>query len=151
MKLVSLAVVAFFAAGTVSAQDAQKAAKPQQEHQGHAMASGWKEMDAFHKLLAATYHPVEKSGDLKPLRNSANDLSAAARSWTTTTPPKVCNTESVRTTVSVISTDALAIANQVLADASDAELKTAITALHDKFEQVEKACSAHAGHAGGSH
>ncbi len=148
MKLVSVAAIALFAAGPLQAQSAEKA-KPQEEH--HMMSSGWKEMDAFHKLLAATYHPVERSGDLKPLRKSANDLSAAARSWTATTPPKACNTESVRTSVSVISTDVLALANQVLAEASDAELKTAITAIHDKFESVEKACSPHAGHGAGAH
>jgi hypothetical protein len=109
------------------------------------MMSAWKEMDAFHKLLGAAYHPVEKSGDLKPLRATASELSAAARAWTGSTPPAACNTEAVKVDVANISTDALAIANQVLANANDAELKAAITALHTKFEKVEKACGGHAG------
>ena len=135
----------------MSAQSATTADKAKHEHpaqgaqKGHSMSSGWKEMDAFHKLLAAAYHPVEKTGDLKPLRSSAGELSAAARSWSGSAAPAACNTEAVRSSVSAISIDALAIANQVLAGADDAALKTAIAALHEKFEGVEKACGGHAG------
>lgn len=151
MKLLPVLVLSLASAGSISAQSATTAEKARHEHpaqgaqQGHAMSSGWKEMDAFHKLLAATYHPVAKSGDLKPLRASADQLSAAARTWSGSTAPTACNTEAVRSSVSAISIDALAIANQVLAKADDAALKTAITALHDKFESVEKACGGHAG------
>lgn len=147
MKLVSLAVATLLSAGVVHAQSTGHDAhqkKEQEAHKGHMMSSGWKEMDAFHKLLGAAYHPVEK-GDFKPLRASANDLSAAARAWAATTPPAACNTEAVRSDVATISTDALAIANQVLANAADAELRSAITTLHERFEKVEKACGGHAG------
>lgn len=115
--------------------------------QGHAHdaakheASSWKEMDAFHKLLGATFHPVAGKKDLKPLRAKADSLAAAARAWAASTPPKACS--DVRTTVGEISTDALAIGNQVLANASDADLTKSITALHDKFEAVEKKCGGH--------
>lgn len=150
MRLLSLLAISLVAAATVQAQSAATTEKPKHEHPTQAaqqthMSSGWKEMDAFHKLLGATYHPVEKSGDLKPLRASANDLSAAARAWAASTAPAKCRTEAVRTAVSTISIDALGIANQVLANAQDAELKASITKLHDKFEEVEKACGGHAG------
>jgi hypothetical protein len=151
MRTQTVFALAFLAATSLQAQSASSAEKPKQEHpqqaakQGHAMASGWKQMDAFHKLLGATFHPVEKSGDLKPLRASANDLSAAAREWAASTAPANCRTEAVRTAVSTISLDALGIANQVLANAQDSELKASITKLHDKFEEVEKACGGHAG------
>lgn len=151
MKLLSLFTLAVLSASSIQAQatttaDKAKHAQHQDQaaQQGH-MASGWKEMDAFHKLLGATYHPVEKSGDVKPLRAGASDLSAAARAWAASTPPASCNTEDLRSAVTTISIDALAIANQTLANASDADLKTAITALHDKFEKVEKSCGGDAG------
>jgi hypothetical protein len=153
MRLIPLLALSVFSAGALQAQTSSSTAEKakhdqhqaQGEMKGHMMSSGWKEMDAFHKLLGATYHPAEKSGDLKPLRASASDLSAAARAWTGSTPPAACNTEAVKTSVATISTDALAIANQVLANASDADLKTALTALHENFEKVEKACGGHAG------
>jgi hypothetical protein len=151
MRIIPILALSVLSAGALQAQSASSSEKAKHEHQapgemkGHMMSSGWKEMDAFHKLLGAAYHPVEKSGDLKPLRASASELSAAARAWTGSTPPAACNTEAVKTDVANLSTDALAIANQVLANASDADLKTAITALHTKFEKVEKACGGHAG------
>lgn len=108
-------------------------------------AGPWKEMDAFHKLLGTTFHPAEGKKDLKPLRAKADSLSAAARTWAASTPPKACAAAEVRTTVGEISTDALAIGNQVLAQATDADLLKAITALHAKFEGVEKKCGGHEG------
>jgi hypothetical protein len=151
MRLIPLLALSVFTAGALQAQTSSTAEKAKHEHQaqgemkGHMMSSGWKEMDAFHKLLGSTYHPVQMGGDLKPLRAAASELSAAARAWTGSTPPSACNTEAVKTSVATISTDALAIANQVLANASDADLKTAITALHENFQKVEKACGGHAG------
>lgn len=151
MRLIPLLALSVFAASALQAQSSSSAEKAKHEHpapaemKGHMMSSGWKEMDAFHKLLAAAYHPAEMGGDLKPLRASASELSASARAWTGSTPPAACNTEVVKTDVANVSTDALAIANQVLANASDADLKTALTALHTKFQQVEKACGGHAG------
>jgi len=151
MRLIPLLALSVFTAGALQAQTAtaDKAKHDQHQAQGamkdHMMSSGWKEMDAFHKLLGAAYHPAEKSSDFKPLRASANDLSAAARAWTGSTPPAACNTEAVKVAVAKISTDALAIANQVLASASDADLKPAIAALHEDFEKVEKSCGGHAG------
>jgi hypothetical protein len=151
MRLIPLLALSVFSAGALQAQTASTEKAKHEQHQaqgemkGHMMSSGWKEMDAFHKLLGVAYHPVEKGGDFKPLRTSASDLSAAARAWTGSTPPTACNTEAVKTAVANISTEALAIANQVLANATDADLKPAINALHESFEKVEKSCGGHAG------
>lgn len=106
-------------------------------------AAPWKEMDAFHKLLAATFHPAQEKKDLKPLRAKADSLAATARSWAASTPPKACAAADIRTTIGELSMDALAIGNQVLAQATDAELMKAITALHTRFEGVEMQCGGH--------
>ncbi|MGQ0649587.1 MAG: hypothetical protein ACT4P7_18695 [Gemmatimonadaceae bacterium] len=106
--------------------------------------SSWKEMDAFHKLLAATSHPVTESNNLTPLREKANDLAAAARLWSASKAPARCASEEIRITVTSLSGDALAIGNHVIARASDADLARAITDLHEKFEAVEMRCNGHA-------
>ena len=117
--------------------------KPKMDMPKHDMSmmhhSAWKEMDAFHALLAATYHPAADKKDLKPLRAKSDSLAAAARAWAASTAPS-CATEAVKSAVATISTDVLAIGNQVLANASDADLTKAIGAVHAKFESVEKAC-----------
>ena len=113
--------------------------------QGHShdAAGAWKEMNAFHALLAATFHPAQGKKDLKPLRAKADSLAAAARIWASSTPPKACAAADIRTTIGELSTDALDIGNQVLQQATDADLMKSITALHTRFESVEKKCGGH--------
>ena len=144
-------LVAAVGASSVAAQAGTppKAAPPSTSAQKHDMgkmadhmSAPWKQMNAFHTVLAAAYHPVE-AGDLKPLMAKATDLAAAAREWTASTPPAACNTDPIKTAVSQLSSDALALANQVMANASDADLKKAITAIHETFEKVEKQCGGH--------
>lgn len=147
--LAALGAIAMISTTPLAAQDHTKhqekgkgAMKHDMEKMDH-MAGPWKEMNAFHKLLGATYHPVADKKNVKPLREKADALAAAAREWAASTPPASCNTQEVKSTVATISTDALAIGNQVLAQAADAELAKAITSLHDKFEGVEKKCGGH--------
>lgn len=142
------AVVVACAALCAAAAGAEAQAKPKEEMKHEMgkmdhMGGPWKEMNAFHTQLAATFHPAKDQKNLKPLREKANALAAAARAWTASTPPASCSDAAIKSAVAAISTDALAIGNQVLANATDAELTTAITALHDKFEVVEKKCAPH--------
>ena len=145
MHTVNSLVIALVAAvGVCLPAAAQDVAKGPAKHaMADRMASGWQQMDAFHKLIAATYHPVKSKKDLRPLREKADSLAAAARAWAASTPPASCASEEVRTTIGTISTDALALGNQVLAGDTDAALTTAITGLHSRFEKVEMQCGGH--------
>ncbi|MBK8249711.1 MAG: hypothetical protein IPK85_20270 [Gemmatimonadetes bacterium] len=144
----ALALAASLTVATSLGAQARQSDKPKEamKHdmgQMNHMSGAWKEMNAFHTLLGATFHPASEKKDLKPLREKADALAAAARAWTASTPPAACADAATRSTVAAISTDALAIGNQVLANASDGDLTKAITALHDKFETVEKKCAPH--------
>lgn len=112
------------------------------KHDATHETSPWKEMNTFHSILAATYHPASDAGNLKPLREKAADLAAKAREWAASTPPAPCASDTVRTTVGAISLDAVAVANSVLANATDEVLTKEIKALHDKFEGAKKGCGA---------
>jgi hypothetical protein len=139
----SLAIAVFVAASTAAAQPAsapKSATKPEMKHE----ASPWKEMNAFHEVLGATFHPVA-AGNFAPLREKAPDLNGKAREWAASTAPAACATEKISTDVAAISSQALVVSNLVLAKASDDDLRKAITELHDKFESVEKACGGHGG------
>jgi hypothetical protein len=114
-------------------------------------SGGWKEMDAFHNVMAATWHPAGQKNDLKPLRAQAGALAEAARTWAAAPVPKACDTPATRGTIAGLATDARAIADRVAKPAStDAELKAALKALHDRFETVEESCKP-AGAAHGAH
>ena len=109
---------------------------------GHHAAGGWKEMDAFHTVLAATWHPASKSDDLKPLRERAGALADAARTWAAAAVPKACDTPATRSTIAAVATDARALADLVAKPATtDAQLKASLKALHDRFEPVEHGCA----------
>jgi hypothetical protein len=111
-------------------------------------AGGWKEMDAFHNVMAATWHPAGQKNDLKPLRAQAGALADAARTWAAAPVPKACDTPATRRTIAGLAADSRALADLVAKPAStDAELKTALRALHDRFETVEESCKP----AGASH
>ena len=106
-------------------------------------ASGWKELDAYHKLMMDTWHPAKGTNDLKPLRAKAKDLSATAKSLAKSTPPGACNRAELVEAARLLAPASDAVAQQVLSGASDATLKSALHDLHEKFEVLEKGCSAH--------
>jgi hypothetical protein len=143
-SLISALSLVFVAAIPAKAQDTAHARhKPAARHEmgkEHHMSSSWKEMNAFHEILSATFHPARDKKDFKPLRARSEQLAATARAWSASTAPAPCNTPELKSTVAWISTYALEIGNQVLSKASDEDLLKSITSLHDKFEQVEKGC-----------
>lgn len=114
-------------------------------------AANWKEMDAFHTLLAATYHPAADARDLAPLRSKGDALAAAAEAWASAKRPAACTSDEIVAAIALIAKESRALAQRLSANAPDAELTTAIGALHDRFEAVEKKCGAHAGMKGMKH
>lgn len=146
----TLAVLASSAAGAQQhqhgAQKQDSAAKMKghdmqggHDMKGHA-ASPWKEMDAFHATLGATYHPAADKGDFAPLKAKAPDLAANAKTWAASAIPAACAKPDTKASVDAIAAAAAALAGQVKTGAPDSELKTAISAIHEKFETVEHAC-----------
>ena len=145
LPLALAVAVSWSAASAQSAQDHAKHQAAQKQDMGKMdhMAGPWKEMNAFHTLLAATFHPVQSTKDLKALREKADSLAATSRIWAASTAPAACGVDSIRSSVLTIAKDALAIENQVRGHATDADLTKAITVLHEKFESVEKKCAPH--------
>lgn len=106
---------------------------------GHHAASGWKELDTFHTLLAATWHPAE-SNDLKPIRARADSLSLAAQAWSKAKVPTACDTEPVKTAIADVVTGSAKVEQLVAGNASDADVRAALHVVHERFEVVEKGC-----------
>ena len=133
-------IVALAPVFTASAQATQKSekAKPMMD-MGHEGKSGWKELDAFHALMAASWHPAAKSNDLKPARERAVALSEAAQAWVASATPAACDNKKIHDAMTAVASGSKAIA-QTAAKQSDAELKTALHDLHAHFEVVEMGC-----------
>ena len=105
----------------------------------HHASSGWKELDAFHTLMAATWHPA-KSNDLKPIRSKADSLSLAAQAWSRAKVPTACDTAPLKAAIDDVVSGSAKVAQLVGSNASDAEVRAALHDVHDRFEVVEKGC-----------
>jgi hypothetical protein len=104
-------------------------------------ASAWKEMDAYHMLVMATWHPAKESGDMAPTRAKAKDLVAAAKVVSMSTIPKSCDSPAVKAAAKGLPMETQKVADLVAKNADDATLKAALSTLHDKFEVLEGGCS----------
>ncbi|MBI5599985.1 MAG: hypothetical protein HY944_00295 [Gemmatimonadetes bacterium] len=103
------------------------------------MKSGWGELDAFHALLMATWHPAQKDS-LAMARSLAPTLVAGAEAWAKSKGPAACDNAAARQALPGIVTDAKAYANVVVTTANDAAVKAALKKVHDGFETVGKPC-----------
>ena len=99
----------------------------------------WNELSAFHELMSATFHPMEE-GDLKPIRSRAKEMAAKAVQWSNSTPPKIYDQPKIKSNLTKLSHEATALAARVGENASDAQVKELLTALHDRFHEVVGMC-----------
>jgi hypothetical protein len=90
--------------------------------------------------MAATWHPVAKSNDLKPIREKAIALSDAAQTWAASTVPAPCDKKPIRDAITAVASGSKSIAQMVAKQAPDDEVKNALKALHTRFEVVEEGC-----------
>ncbi len=100
----------------------------------------WKELDDFHNVMAETYHPLE-DGDFKPIRQRAHELAARAKDWAASPVPENYATKpEFKAVMDSLVKESQTLAEMIAKNASDKEVKTALTALHDRFHQVEAMC-----------
>jgi hypothetical protein len=120
-----------------------QAAKPMEHTHGDKHApSAWKELDRYHTLMAAAWHPARDKSDLAPARTTAAEMATAAKALTTTTPKACAAHSGYADKVTALATETDKVAAMVAKQAADAELKAALKALHDTFHGVEEGCSA---------
>jgi hypothetical protein len=105
-------------------------------------SSGWKELDAYHEFMMATWHPATGQNDLAPLRARAAEMAASAAALAESTPPKGCDTPALRAAAKGLASATSDLKAAAVNGAADATLKTALSALHDRFETLEGGCKA---------
>ena len=126
--------------------------KPEAEKKGMMddhMMGPWKEMNAFHRVMGATWHPVSQKGDLAPLKAKAKELLSAADAWAASSPPAMpasCGDSAVIATTKKVATETKALVGLVESNADDDKLKSALKSVHDTFEVAEKGCAGHGEH-----
>lgn len=102
-------------------------------------ASGWKELDAFHGVMAAAWHPA-RNDSLGPARATASKLVEQAKLFARSTAPKACDTPAIKAAVARLVPETEAVAALVARKAEDAALKAALKTVHDTFHVAEDNC-----------
>lgn len=105
----------------------------------HAM-SPWKEMDAYHMLMMATWHPAKDKGDMAPTRAKINEMVASAKVLAASAAPKGCDSPKLKEAAAGLVEQTQGVADMVAKKADDVALKAAMKALHDKFDVLEEGC-----------
>jgi len=108
----------------------------------------WAGMDAYHMVMAESYHPLRDSANLAPAKANAEALAAEAEKWAAAPLPERVNNDEMTTRLENVKAASRAFADKVKAGASDEELSAALTALHEEFHHVHEAWEG--GH-GGDH
>ena len=103
----------------------------------HGKASGWDELDDYHKLMAATYHPAAE-GDMEPLMAKAREMATAAQTWAASEKPENCSAS--QGSLDSLATETSALADMVEADGDIEEIRAALNTLHNNFHNLVEGC-----------
>jgi hypothetical protein len=99
----------------------------------------WKEMEAFHGVMAKTFHPME-DGDLKPIMARAGEMATKAQQWANSKAPKEFDKPAIKDLLSKLTEESKALADLVASKASEDDIKKSLTALHERFHEISGAC-----------
>ncbi len=120
------------------AMDHSAHGKAEAKEADHAK-SGWAELDAFHDVMSAAWHPA-KNDTLAPARASAGKIVAAAKAWNAAKAPMGCEAPAVKTGIAKLVPESEAVVALVARKADDAAVKAALKTVHDTYHVVEAAC-----------
>jgi len=106
-----------------------------------AKAEGWKELDAYHMLMMATWHPAKDKNDLSATRAKIGEMVAAAKAVAASKAPAMCQKPELAKAQAGLTGETEKVAAMVSAKADDTALKAAMKTLHDRFEVLEQGCA----------
>jgi hypothetical protein len=119
-------------------------AKMHAEHmkaQGGAKANAWQELDAYHGLMMATWHPAKDKNDLAPTRGMIGNMVTSAKAVAASKAPTACQKPELAKAQAGLVGETEKVQKLVDAKADDAALKAAMKGLHDAFEVLEEGCN----------
>ena len=122
-KLVCLFLAAFAIAASVNAQEKKS----------------WKEMNDFHTVMSATFHPAEE-GKLDPIKSRSQEMVDKAVTWQKSTAPEGYNKNAVEKSLKKLVDGCKEINKLVKAKANDEALKKKLSEMHDVFHEIMEKC-----------
>ncbi|MEO8405079.1 MAG: hypothetical protein ABI480_10800 [Chitinophagaceae bacterium] len=100
----------------------------------------WAEMDDFHGIMAATFHPSEE-GNLLPIKTRSEELVTKAKEWQKSTAPAGYDKAAIKATLKKLVNGAYELDKLVKSNATDKVLTEKLSALHDVFHEIMEKCN----------
>jgi hypothetical protein len=97
----------------------------------------WPQMDAFHMIMAESFHPFRDSADIGPAKANADSLVAAAETWLNAPIPEKVNNDEVKEMLQHLKSEADAFAIVSKTDDQKA-IGESLTKLHDLFHKLQE-------------
>ncbi len=104
-----------------------------------AQQNTWKEMDEFHAVMSATFHPAEEN-NLRPLKEKSGELLTKAKAWKESAVPAGYNAAIVSPILHKLVKQCKGIQKSVSKNKPDSTLKSRITEAHDTFHEIMEKC-----------
>jgi hypothetical protein len=99
----------------------------------------WKEMEDFHTVMGATFHPAEE-GKLEPIRTRSKEMVDKAKAWEKSTAPEGYDKKAVSATLKKLVAGAKELDKMVKSKADDQALVARLSSLHDVFHEIMEKC-----------
>ncbi len=100
----------------------------------------WPELDAFHKVMATTFHPAEK-GNFKPIRTRSQELVLAVKNLIGNPFPEPYQKGDMKVLVAQLETQVTTVDKLVQSKANDKDLMASLNEAHEIFHKIAGMCS----------
>ncbi|MEM6299022.1 MAG: hypothetical protein AAF740_10080, partial [Bacteroidota bacterium] len=98
----------------------------------------WKALEVFHREIGMTYHPAVDDDNLEPIKTYYMELTKAAQSLASATPPPAFDNEATQEKIYTLVVKTQDLANLMEQNPTDEQIKAALTELHDVYHHLEE-------------
>jgi len=115
-----------------------------------ASAKDWKELKAFHSVMAATFHPSEE-GNLQPIKERSGEMVEKAKALAASKVPDEFNKPEMLKAIQELVMGSEKLDAMVKAKVADEEITKYLSGLHDIFHKIVGLCKPGDKHEGHDH
>ena len=99
----------------------------------------WTELDAFHQVMAQTFHPAEK-GNLAPIRERSEEMLEKAIILQNGRVPPSFNNAGIIKSIGYLVTGSKKLSHFIQVKADDGTIFKHLNSLHDTFHTIQGLC-----------
>ncbi|KXK55139.1 MAG: hypothetical protein UZ05_CHB002000660 [Chlorobi bacterium OLB5] len=100
----------------------------------------WAELEAFHKVMSATFHPAEE-GNFEPVKTRISEMVEAAAKMNSNPVPAEFNKTEILEAAKKLEADSKALEEKIKGNAANEEIFKSLNALHDTFHTIVGLCN----------